>query len=87
MGCVSYLSNNRSSIKVQLENNQTVTFYHSWDVDCGVFSFKGRLSTSNITKLKTSPIKSIKLRTTQTTRNITNITYKTFFIDKLNCLN
>ena len=87
LGCVSYLSNNRSSIKVQLENNQTVTFYHSWDVDCGVFSFKGRLSTSNITKLKTSPIKSIKLRTTQTTRNITNITYKTFFIDKLNCLN
>ncbi len=86
LGCASYLSNNRSYVKVQLENNETITFYHSWDIECGDFNFKGRLSKSQIIRLKKSPIKSIKLKGTKSSSDITSIKYKMFFIDKLKCL-
>jgi len=86
LGCVSYLPNNRSYVKVKLENNQTISFYHSWDIDCEGFYFKGRLSSSQIISLKKSPIKSIKLKGTKNFKEITNINYKEFFIDKLSCL-
>ena len=86
LGCASYLSNNRSTVKVTLENNQTITFYHSWNIECGEFNFKGRLSNSQIMKLKYFPIKSIRFRGTEKTHEITNIDYKVFFIDKLKCI-
>ncbi|WP_345027143.1 hypothetical protein, partial [Flavivirga jejuensis] len=86
LGCASYLSNNRSHVKVKLENNQIITFYHSWNVDCRDFSFKGKLSSSQMARLKKSPIKSIRLRGTKSFREITDIDYKTFFIDKLKCI-
>ncbi|MEP5503883.1 MAG: hypothetical protein ABJP80_17220, partial [Algibacter sp.] len=86
LGCASYLPNNRSTVKVTLENNQVITFYHSWNMDCGDFSFKGKLSKAQILKLEQSPIKSIKLKGTKYSSEITNLDYKEFFIDKLNCL-
>ncbi|MEP4781282.1 MAG: cell envelope integrity protein TolA [Algibacter sp.] len=86
LGCASYLPNNRSTVKVTLENNQVITFYHSWNMDCGDFSFKGKLSKAQILKLEQSPIKSIKLKGTKYSSEITNLDYKEFFIDKLSCL-
>lgn len=86
LGCASYLPGNRSSVKVTLENNQTVLFYHSWDMTCGDFIFKGNLSNSQIKRLKKSPIQSIYLKGTNESRYVSDITYKTFFIEKLNCI-
>ncbi|WNH13117.1 hypothetical protein [Thalassobellus suaedae] len=86
LGCASYLPSNRSSVKVTLENNQIITFYHSWDMYCGDFSFKGRLSSSQINRLKTSPIKSISLKGTKHSIDILNIAYNEFFMDKLKCI-
>ena len=86
LGCASYFSHNRSSAKIKLENNVIVTIYHSWNVDCGKFSLKGILTNSSISKLKESPIKSIKLQGTKGFIEIENIKYKEFFMDKLGCL-
>ena len=87
LGCASYLPSNRSYVKVRLDNNRTITFYHTWGMDCGDFSFKGVLSKSQINSLKTSPIKSIFLKGTKLSTTITDIDYKTIFIDKLDCIN
>ncbi len=86
LGCVSYLPNQRSSVRVTLENNQVVSFYHSWDIECGEFLFKGNLTSSKVVSLKKSPIKSILLKGTKDALEITNIIYKEFFIDKLKCI-
>jgi len=86
LGCASYLPGNRSSVRVTLQNNQTITFYHTWNMDCGNFRFKGRLTNSQIKSLQSSPIKSIKLNGTKLTREITTIDYNMFFIDKLGCI-
>ncbi|WP_136481829.1 coiled-coil domain-containing protein [Cognatitamlana onchidii] len=86
LGCVSYFSHNRSSVKVKLESGQKVSFYHSWDMECGEYLFKGNLSQSQRNILSSSPIKSIILRGTKGRLEITEIMYKTFFIDKLKCL-
>ncbi len=87
LGCVSYLPSNRSYVKIQLENNKVITLYHSWDIDCGNFAFKGNLSNSQIVLLEKSPIKSIKFKGTKNSYEITNVYYKEFFMDKLKCLN
>ncbi|MFI1770906.1 hypothetical protein [Thalassobellus citreus] len=86
LGCASYLPRNRSSVKVILENNLSINFYHSWDMDCGNFSFKANLSASQIAKLKESPIKSIRLKGTEDSTTIIDIEYKEFFMDKLKCI-
>ena len=86
LGCVSYFTNNRSSTKITLENNQVVSFYHSWDMECGQFLFKGNLSQSQMNILKKSPIKSIRLRGTKGSKEVIEIAYKEFFMDKLKCL-
>jgi hypothetical protein len=86
LGCASYLPGNRSYVKITLENNDLITFYHSWNIDCENFSLKARLSESQIIKLKKSPIKSIRLQGTKDYLEITNPDYKTFFIDKLKCI-
>lgn len=86
LGCASYLPNQRSSVKVTLENNQTISFYHSWDIECNAFLFKGRLSSSQIEQLKNAPIKSILIKGTEDSTEINFIDYKEFFIDKLKCI-
>ncbi|GAL66221.1 SH3 domain-containing protein [Jejuia pallidilutea] len=86
LGCASYLPNQRSSVKITLENGQIVSFYHSWDIHCGEFLFKANLNKAKISSLETSPIQSILLRGTEGSKEITNITYNTFFMDKLKCV-
>ena len=87
LGCATYLPNQRSSIKITLENNRIVNFYHSWDIECGeLFLFKARLSSININILKKAPIKSIVIHGTQGYKEINFIEYKEFFIDKLKCI-
>jgi hypothetical protein len=86
LGCASYLPNQRSSVKVTLENNITIAFYHSWDIECGQFLFKARLSNAQMNSLGESPIKSILLRGTEGSKQINYIQYKEFFIDKLKCI-
>jgi hypothetical protein len=86
LGCASYFTHNRSYAKIKLENNTVVTIYHSWNVDCANFSLKGILTNSSISKLKASPIKSIKLQGTKDFIEIENVKYKEFFMDKLGCL-
>ena len=86
LGCASYLPNQRSSVKVTLENGKVVSFYHSWDIECGDFLFKAVLNASKISSLKSAPIKSIVLRGTKGTWEILNVTYKEFFMDKLKCV-
>ena len=86
LGCASYLPNQRSTVKVTLENNKVVSFYHSWDIECGEFLFKASLSSSKVLSLKQSPIKSIQLKGTKSTLKITDVTNKTFFIEMLTCI-
>lgn len=86
LGCASYFSHNRSYAKIKLDNNTVVTIYHSWNVDCANFSLKGILTNASISKLKASPIKSIKLQGTKDFIEIENVKYKEFFMDKLGCL-
>lgn len=86
LGCASYLPNNRSFVKVVLENNKTITFYHTWDMYCGEFIFKATLSSSQMGLLKKAPIKSLVFHGTKSSKEITTITYKTFFIDKIACI-
>jgi hypothetical protein len=73
-------------VKVTLENNDVITFHHSWDLDCGDFSLKGSLSNANMEKLQKSPIKSIVLHGTKANKEIENLEYKEFFMDKLKCI-
>lgn len=86
LGCASYFSHNRSYAKITLENNTVVTIYHSWNVDCENFSLKGDLTNYTISKLKESPIRSIKLQGTKDYIEIENIEFKEFFVKKLDCL-
>ncbi|WP_372757428.1 hypothetical protein [Mariniflexile sp.] len=86
LGCSSYLPSNRSSVTVKLENNQSITFYHTWEMNCGDFAFKGPLLKTHFALLQKSPIKSIVLRGSKKSQEETNINYKEFFIDKLSCI-
>lgn len=52
LGCVSPYSNDRSFVKFKLENNDIITFYHSGDIDCSDFVLFGKLSNSEISRLK-----------------------------------
>lgn len=86
LGCVSPYSYDRSYVKFKLENNDIITFYHSGEVDCGDFVLSGKLSKAEISRLKKSPIKSIRVRGTKFYKDIEEIKFKTFFIDKLSCI-
>ncbi len=86
LGCASYLPNQRSTVKVTLENNKVIAFYHSWDIECGEFLFKASLSNSKIIHLKASPIKHIVFKGTKGTLKLTDITNKSFFVDMLKCI-
>ncbi|MCB4799934.1 hypothetical protein, partial [Neotamlana laminarinivorans] len=86
LGCVDYVPNRRSSVLITLENNVNLKFYHSGSLDCNFFSLKANLNSSQIEALKQSPIKSINLKASKTSVLLTDIDYKNFFIEKLQCL-
>lgn len=86
LGCASYVPNTRSSARITLENNEVIILYHSGSLDCNDFSLKAKLSEPKMDLLKYSPIKSILFRGTKGSITILDIDYKTFFIDKLKCI-
>jgi len=86
LGCASSYTHNRSFVKIYLENNDQLTIFHTWDMDCADFSLKGMLTSSTIAKLKESPIKSIYLQGTKANHLIENIMYQEFFMDTLKCI-
>lgn len=87
LGCVNPYTSDRSNAKILLENGNIITIYHSGDVNCsGDFTLLGALTQGNIINLLKSPIKSIRLEGTNYTRDLNDIEYKEFFIDKLNCI-
>ena len=86
LGCASYLTSNKSYAQIRLENNEVVTVYHTWNIDCDNFKLRGSLSQSSISKLKNSPVQSIKLKGTKSSYLVNKIDYKEIFRDKLNCI-
>ena len=86
LGCVDYVPNTRSSVRITLENTQVIILYHSGSLDCNDFSLKAELSESKINQLRNSPIKSFNLRGTKGSVTISDIDYNNFFIDKLKCI-
>ncbi|MFL0093635.1 hypothetical protein R5N98_02875 [Tenacibaculum maritimum] len=86
LGCAVSYKNKRSFVKIKLKNNQIVSFYHFGDTDCGDFSIVANLTNSDISKLKKSPIKSIRFNGTEYYHDIKTVIWDTFFIDKLDCI-
>jgi hypothetical protein len=87
LGCAVSFTNDKSWVKFKLENNQIVTFYHRGDVDCGDFSIFARISNNDIKKLKESPIKTIRFQGNKYYHDENSVFWKSFFIDKLDCIN
>tara|TARA_R110001583_G_scaffold193212_1_gene361176 strand:- start:2584 stop:3396 length:813 start_codon:yes stop_codon:yes gene_type:complete len=86
LGCASSYANNRSSVQVKLENGDIIKFYHSGDIDCGMFRLEGHLTNSEYSRLLKSPIDKIRLEGTDYYHDEEKIKYKDVFIDKLKCL-
>jgi len=86
LGCVSSYNNNKSYVNVKLEDNLIIKFPHIGDIDCGHFVLKAQLNQSDISKLKKSPIKIVRLEGTDYYHDVKEIEWKDFFIDKLNCI-
>lgn len=87
LGCAISFKKNRSYVKIKLENNTIVSFYHFGDTDCGDFSIVANLTKSDIYKLKQSPIKTIRFSGSKFYHDEKDIRWSTFFIDKLDCIN
>lgn len=87
LGCASPHKTNRSKVMVMLENEDVITFYHSSKLDCGEFELWGNVSNSELTRLKKSPIKAIKLTGTDYYDTIEKFEWPTYFIDQLKCFN
>ncbi|MGG5486502.1 hypothetical protein [Gaetbulibacter sp. PBL-D1] len=87
LGCTSPYKNSNSSVKIKLENNDIITFYHVGDINCGEFELIGKLTNSDKSRLLKSPIKTIRLNGTDYYEDIKDFDYSDFFFDKLKCLN
>lgn len=88
LGCASSYNSNKSFVKVKLMNNDILTFNHFGDTDCSDFNIIGKLSNSELNRLKRSPIKTIRFSGTKFYHDTKedDIEWKTFFIDKLDCI-
>lgn len=86
LGCASPYKNDQSFVKVKLENEDIITFYHFGDIDCAEFTLMGTLTGSEVQRLKNSPIKTIRLQGTKYYEDIIDFDYKEFFIEKLKCI-
>lgn len=87
LGCSSPYKSDWSNVKIKLKNNTIITIYHRGDVDCGdTFNLIGYLTNSDIVKLKSSEIKTIRFTGTDYYHDIKEIDWRTFFIDKLKCI-
>lgn len=86
LGCSSPYSTNRSTVKIKLENNDIVNFYHMGDLECGNFILVGKINANEIIRLKKSPIKTIRITGTKYYQDYKNFEFKDFFIKKLDCI-
>jgi len=86
VGCASYYDSNKSSVIFKLENGDKVKFYHTGQVNCRDFELLGKLSNSEIVRLKKSPIEMVRVEGTKHYSDIDNLIWKTFFQDKLDCI-
>ncbi len=86
LGCTSSYENNKSYASVKLKNGDILKFYHRGELNCSEFNLFGRLSKSEVARLKKSPIKVIRLSGTKYNNDYKDIVWRSFFIDKLNCI-
>jgi hypothetical protein len=89
LGCVSPYKTSRSYVKVKLENDKIITFYHKDDIDCGNdFTLIGTMTDSEFKTLKKYKIKSIRLMGTKYYEDLTKdmIYNPTYFIDNIDCV-
>ena len=87
MGCVIPYSNNRSKVVFKLKNGINVNFFHSGKENCSNYALIGKLTESDIKKLKSSPIKMVRMYDIEHYIDIYTILYKDFFIEKIDCVN
>ena len=86
LGCAVSYKGRKSAAKIKLENGVIVSFYHNAKTDCGDFTLIGRLTENDIKKLKESPIKTIRFNGTKYYHDTKDVAFKTFFIDKIDCV-
>ena len=86
IGCTNPYKSDRSTAKIKLENGDILNFYHSGVLDCGEYYLTGKLSNSEIIKLKKSKISTIRLIGTEGYQDFTEIEYNDVFFDKLKCI-
>jgi hypothetical protein len=86
LGCTTSYSNNRSFVKVTLNNGDVITFNHFDDTNCDNFTLYGRLEKNDIIKLRRSRIKSIRLSGTKNNYYINHIENSNAFIRNLSCI-
>ena len=86
LGCTVDFGKNRSWVKIKLENNKIISFYKFDSTDCESFKIMANITQSDILNLKKSPIKMVRLNGVDYYHDIKKIKWKTFFIDKLDCI-
>ena len=86
LGCASPYESKKSYVKVKLENNDILTFYHIGDINCGDFSLFATFSQSDLSRLKKSPIKTVRISGTDYYHDIDSLEWDKFFMDKLECI-
>ncbi len=87
LGCTAPFSyQNKSFVKVKLENDDILTFYHRGKIDCNHFNLMGKVSNSEIKRLKESPIKSIRLLGTDSFFDVDDLKRPSVFQDMLSCI-
>lgn len=87
MGCTNPHSDNRSKVVFKLKNGISVNFFHSGKLNCDNYVLIGKLTASDIKKLKSSPIKMVRMYDSKHYIDIYTISYKDFFIEKIDCVN
>lgn len=86
VGCASPYESNISKVVFLLENSEKIEFYHEGDLDCGDFKLDSVLTEEKIELLKQSDLKLVRLYGTEGYTDVDNIYWKTFFKDKLICI-
>ena len=87
LGCTSSYASDKSVVLVKLESGDIVKFYHSGKLDCGSFKLFGKLTETDMVRLKNSPIALVRLEGTESYFDVDKISYKEVFMEKIDCLN
>lgn len=82
LGCAVSFKERESNVKIKLKNGNIVSFNHHGKTGCSDFSIVSRLTYNAISRLKKSPIKTIRFMGTDHFHDVKNIKWGSFFIDK-----